>query len=127
MGDPELLAQLLLNLALNGLQAMSPAGKGRLSFGIGTRREGNKEFVRFRVANDGPAVPADRLERIFDPFYTTKDDGTGLGLSICSRIADQHDGILEVSNLPAGSGVEFALTLEGMDGSTVEAGKRGGV
>lgn len=110
-GDPELLAQLLLNLALNGLQAMAPAGRGRLAFGIAARREGGKEFVRFRVANDGPAIPEDRLERIFDPFYTTKDGGTGLGLSICSRIADQHDGVLEARNLPGGAGVEFTLTL----------------
>jgi len=110
-GDPELLAQLLLNLALNGLQAMAPAGRGRLDFGIGTHREGGKEFVRFRVANDGPAIPEDRLERIFDPFYTTRDGGTGLGLSICSRIADQHDGILEARNRPGGAGVEFTLTL----------------
>jgi len=110
-GDPELLAQLLLNIALNGLQAMAPAGGGRLTFGIRADREGGKEFVRFRIANDGPPIPGDRLERIFDPFFTTREGGTGLGLSICSRIADQHDGILEVRNLPGEAGVEFTLTL----------------
>jgi len=56
--------------------------------------------VRVRVANTGPPVPEEDLERIFDPFYTTKDGGTGLGLSICSRIADEHEGVLTVRNLP---------------------------
>ena len=110
-GDPELLTQLLLNIALNGVQAMAPAGGGRLTFGLRAHREGGKEHVRFRIANDGPHIPGDRLEMIFDPFFTTRDEGTGLGLSICSRIADQHEGILEVKNLPGKSGVEFTLTL----------------
>ena len=117
-GDPDLLAQLLLNLALNGVQAMAPEGGGTLTFSLGTERQGGKEFVRVRVANTGPPVPEEDLERIFDPFYTTKDGGTGLGLSICSRIADEHEGTLSVRNLPGGEGIEFSLTLpvaEGMD------------
>ena len=118
MGDPDLLAQLLLNLALNGVQAMALGGGGTLTFSLGTERQGGKEYVQVRVANTGPPIPEENLERIFDPFYTTKDDGTGLGLSICSRIADEHEGTLAVRNLPAGGGVEFSLALpvaEGMD------------
>ena len=64
-----------------------------------------------RVANTGPPIPEGNLERIFDPFYTTKDGGTGLGLSICSRIADEHEGTLAVRNLPGERGVEFSLSL----------------
>lgn len=63
------------------------------------------------MENDGPPIPEGDRERIFDPFFTTRDDGTGLGLSISSRIADQHDGVLSVRNLPGGRGVEFSLTL----------------
>jgi signal transduction histidine kinase len=117
-GDPDLLVQLLLNIALNGVQAMAPGGGGTLSFSLGTERQGGKEYVRVRVANTGPPIPEENLERIFDPFHTTKDGGTGLGLSICSRIADEHDGTLSVRNLPGGGGVEFSLCLpvgEGMD------------
>ncbi len=94
MGDPDLLTQLLLNIALNGVQAMAPGGGGTLTFSLGTERQGGKEYVRMGVANTGPPIPEGDLERIFDPFYTTKDGGTGLGLSICSRIADQHEGTL---------------------------------
>ena len=118
MVDPDLLVQLLLNIALNGVQAMAPGGGGTLTFSLGTERQGGKEYVRVRVANTGPPIPEENLERIFDPFYTTKDGGTGLGLSICSRIADEHEGTLAVRNLPAGGGVEFSLVLpvaEGID------------
>jgi signal transduction histidine kinase len=110
-GDRDLLAQLLLNIALNGVQAMAPGGGGTLTFSLGTERQGGKEYVRVRVANTGPPIPKENLERIFDPFYTTKDGGTGLGLSICSRIADEHESALTVRNLPGERGVEFSLSL----------------
>lgn len=116
MGDPDLLVQLLLNIALNGVQAMAPGGGGTLTFSLGTERQGGKEYVRVHVANTGPPIPEENLERIFDPFYTTKDGGTGLGLSICSRIADEHEGTLAVRNLPAGEGVEFSLVLPAAEG-----------
>jgi signal transduction histidine kinase len=109
-GDPDLLVQLLLNIALNGVQAMAPGG-GTLTFSLGTERRGGKEDVLVRIANTGPPIPEENIDRIFDPFYTTKDGGTGLGLSICSRIADEHGGTLAVRNLAAGAGVEFTLSL----------------
>jgi signal transduction histidine kinase len=110
-GDPDLLVQLLLNIALNGVQAMAPGGGGTLTFSLGTERQGGKACVRVRIANTGPPIPEEDLERIFDPFHTTKDGGTGLGLSICSRIADLHEGVLTVRNLPGERGVEFSLSL----------------
>jgi len=116
IGDPDLLTQLLLNVALNGVQAMAPFGGGRLTFSAGASRQGEREVVTIRVGNTGPPVPEGEMERIFDPFFTTKDEGTGLGLSICSRIADQHDGALTVRNLPGG-GVEFSLSLPAEEAS----------
>jgi signal transduction histidine kinase len=109
-GDPDQLAQLLLNVALNGIQAMAPAGRGTLSVAIGRLQHGDDLNVFVRMANTGPPIAEGQLERIFDPFFTTRDEGTGLGLSICSRIADQHDGQLSVANLPGG-GVAFTLLL----------------
>jgi len=115
-GDRDLLVQLLLNIALNGVQAMAPGGGGRLTFSLGAERQGGKEYVRVGIANTGPPIPEGNLERIFDPFHTTKDGGTGLGLSICSRIADEHEGTLSVRNLPGGEGVEFSLELPAAEG-----------
>jgi signal transduction histidine kinase len=111
LGDPDQLTQLLLNIAINGVQAMSPHRGGTLTFSLERECKGEKGIFVIRMANTGPAIPADQLERIFDPFFTTKDGGTGLGLSIGSRIADQHDGVLSVRNLPEETGVEFSLAL----------------
>lgn len=110
-GDADQLTQLLLNIAINGIQAMAPPRGGTLTFSLDRERRGERLVYVVRVANTGPQIPQDQLERIFDPFFTTKDSGTGLGLSIVSRIADQHDGVLSVRNLPDGKGVEFSLTL----------------
>ncbi len=118
VGDPELLAQLLLNIALNGVQAMSPGGGGLLEFRLRVERREGRGYVVFRVANTGPPIPAERLEKIFDPFFTTKDEGTGLGLSIASRIADQHEAVLDVRNVAGGNGVEFDLILPAAPGAS---------
>ncbi len=116
MGDPDRLTQLLLNVAINGVQAMAPGGGGTLSIALRTERQGGRTVHVATVANTGPPIPEEQLERIFDPFFTTKDGGTGLGLSICSRIADQHDGVLSVANLPDGGGVAFSLALPASGG-----------
>ena len=118
MGDADQLTQLLLNIAINGVQAMAGRGGGTLSFSVFPERQGGKGYLSVGVRNDGPPIPEEELERIFDPFYTTKDGGTGLGLSICSRIADQHDGILSVRNIPEGRGVEFLLALPAGGGTS---------
>jgi len=62
-----------------------------------------------RVENDGPPIPEDALEHIFDPFYSGDDQGTGLGLSISARIIEQHGGFIEVENAPPG--VVFTVWL----------------
>jgi two-component system sensor histidine kinase HydH len=111
MGDADQLTQLLLNIAINGVQAMAGRGGGTLSFSVSPERHGGKGYFCVGLKNNGPPIPEDQRERIFDPFYTTKDGGTGLGLSICSRIADQHEGLLSVRNLAGGKGVEFTLAL----------------
>ncbi len=123
-GDPDQLTQLLLNVAINGVQAMEGTG-GRIALALERGREGGKPVLFVRIGNTGPPIPGDRLERIFDPFFTTKDGGTGLGLPIASRIADQHEGMLSVRNLPDGRGVEFTLCLpetfpEGGEGAGAE-------
>ncbi len=110
-GDADQLTQLLLNIAINGVQAMAPRGGGTLTLSLGSERQGERRYHVVHIANSGPPVPAAQLERIFDPFFTTRDGGTGLGLPISSRIADQHEGLLAVRNLPDGAGVEFTLSL----------------
>ncbi len=98
-GDSEQLAQAALAIALNALEALSDAASsGQLRLGLDTQRRGSHSFHALRLENDGPAIPEALLERIFDPFVTTRERGSGLGLSIAARIADAHGGWISAEN-----------------------------
>jgi signal transduction histidine kinase len=105
-GDPERLQQVFLNLFLNAADAM-PKG-GRLS--ISLRR--HEHEVEVRVGDTGHGIPAGDVERVFEPFYTTKaaGEGSGLGLSVVQGIVADHRGAIEVVRSDA-SGTEFRLLL----------------
>ena len=108
-GDREQLVQAGLAIALNGLDAMAESGKGkRLTIGVEPGRRGSHHFHVVSLENDGPSIPEDLLERIFDPFVTTRELGSGLGLSIAARIIDAHGGWIAAANLADG-GVGFRL------------------
>jgi signal transduction histidine kinase len=117
-GDADRLQQVLINLLLNAVQAM-PDG-GSLSVETRTLRrtrpglEGSAEqpFVTFSVKDSGVGVPDEIRDKIFDPFYTTKDGqgGTGLGLAVCSGIVKEHDGWIDVENAEGG-GTIFRVYL----------------
>ena len=103
--DPALLRQALLNLALNGCQAM-PDG-GRLTMGARVQKDRRLAIV---VEDTGSGIPADKLDRIFDLYYTTKPQGSGIGLSIVYRIVQLHGGEIEVQSTE-GRGTQFRLLL----------------
>ncbi len=102
--DPDLMTQTLVNLALNGIQAMSPGGVLTLT----VARDG--EHVRIGIADTGTGIAEQDLEHIFRPFYTTKHEGTGLGLAISRGIVDRHGGLIEVTSEP-GRGSTFTLAF----------------
>lgn len=107
--DPELVAQTLVNLALNGIQAMGPGGVLTIS-----TTSANDE-VRIAVSDTGTGIPQEQLETIFRPFYTTKHQGTGLGLAITRGIIERHDGRLEVES-DVGIGSTFTLVFSARQG-----------
>ncbi len=109
MVDPDMVQQVVLNLAINAIQAM-PEG-GTLKVGAGLRRTRYKKaYVDLVVADSGPGIPDEVKEKIFDPFFTTRSMGTGLGLSISLQIAREHGGNLTARNLAQG-GASFKLSL----------------
>jgi signal transduction histidine kinase len=118
-GDESQLRQVLLNLLLNALDAM-PEG-GNVWVDVDTtappsalvadeRRQTERPHISIRVRDDGPGMPTEVSERIFEPFVSTKPNGIGLGLSICRRIVESHDGQIAARNRQP-SGAEFMIWL----------------
>ena len=108
-GDVVQLQQVILNLIVNGCDAMADNGKLDRRLSVTTENNGD-EGICVSVADLGCGVPPDRAEKVFEPFYTTKPHGTGLGLSICRTIVAAHAGKLWVSN-NKGRGASFHLSL----------------
>lgn len=104
LADPEQLRTVIVNLALNALDAM-PRG-GRLTVGV-AQALGE---LRVTVADSGAGIAPDMLPRLFTPFASSKPTGTGLGLSISRRIVEEHDGRLTAENRPEG-GACFTISL----------------
>jgi signal transduction histidine kinase len=111
-GDWDRLQQVLINLMLNAVQAMPEGGALVVETGHvrrtrpGLEGSAEQDFVSLAVADTGIGIPPDIKDRIFDPFYTTKEGqgGTGLGLAVVSGIVKEHDGWIDVENgKPAGT------------------------
>jgi len=102
MADAHQLQQVFLNLITNAEQSMERAPGTAHHLAVGTRRSGN--MIRIEIEDTGPGIPANLLERIFNPFFTTKPtgSGTGLGLSISLGIVRGHDGRIWAENAPSG-------------------------
>jgi signal transduction histidine kinase len=107
-GDRVHLQQVLLNLILNGMDAMSSMPEPKRCLLI--RISENDQEVEVAVTDAGQGIPLERLPRIFDPFSTTKSDGLGLGLSIAKWIIEAHQGrIIGENNLHGGATFRFTL------------------
>ncbi|MEM1099296.1 MAG: ATP-binding protein [Planctomycetota bacterium] len=110
--DPELMHRALLNLVRNAVDALvnaSPTGGKRVRLSASLDR--STDGLTIRVADTGPGVDDEAIDRIFNPFFTTRSTGTGLGLAIVHRIVDAHAGSIAVHRDPATGGAVFTLTL----------------
>lgn len=108
LADAAQIDQVLVNLALNAIQAMRATGGGVLTLRASAQRSG----VALHVGDTGPGVAPAVRRRLFDPFFTTRPDGAGLGLFSCRRIAEAHGGTLAVRSAP-GRGAQFTVWLPG--------------
>jgi signal transduction histidine kinase len=113
--DPRTLEQVIVNLITNAVQAMPDGGTLSLSLGPADNPQG--PVVELRIADTGPGIPPEILDRIFDPFFTTKKDGTGLGLAISRRILAAHKGGIQVESF-ADAGTVFTIRLPALPRST---------
>jgi two-component system sensor histidine kinase PilS (NtrC family) len=139
-GDARRLRQVFWNLLINSCQAMPEGGAVRISAQRASRAEFEVQnsgaqtpiretpnpgpdagFLEISVADTGPGIPREHLDRIFDPFFTTKTGGTGLGLAIAYRIVEDHQGTISAVSEP-GMGARFVIRLP-LSG---DAGREGG-
>jgi len=115
--DKHQLTQVLTNLIVNAYEALD--GKGRVCVTASETRlqgvGGGRDAILVEVADDGPGIPADVREKVFDIFFTTKPQGSGLGLAIVKRIVDAHDGRLDLQTSSEGTRVRVTLPLAGIE------------
>jgi signal transduction histidine kinase len=118
-GDHHQLSQVFINLVANAFEALE--GKGHITItavtgaiepdpAFASDTTASTPTVVVDVGDDGPGVPEDLADRIFNPFFTTKPQGSGLGLAIVRKIVDAHDGRIDLSSGPQ-SGTRFRVTL----------------
>ena len=111
------LQQVMLNLIVNAVHAMHEVGGGRRELVISSAMS-SSSGVLLSVRDTGRGISPEQLERLFDPFYTTKSDGMGMGLSICRSIVEGHGGkIWAAANLPHGAAFHFTIPRPGNPGA----------
>ena len=109
LGDRVQVQQVVLNLILNSMEAMSSVDEGARDLSISTK-QGPKSDILVAVQDSGPGIDPQHLEQVFAPFYTTKTSGIGMGLSICRSIVAAHGGRLWAeANRPRGAIFQFTL------------------
>lgn len=115
VGDRDRLIQAVLNIARNALQAVGPSG--RVTLRTATQRQFTLAGVRHRlvafieVADDGPGIPPDQVEALFQPMVSGRAEGSGLGLTIAQKLVGQHGGLIEVDSEPGHTVFRVVLPL----------------
>lgn len=104
MADPDKIRQVLLNILLNAVQSAGDGGRVTL------RTVDQDEGIAIEITDSGPGIPAEHLDHIFAPFYTTKEKGSGLGLAVATKIIEAHGGTLAAIS-PPGKGATLSVRL----------------
>ncbi len=107
--DKDKINQVLLNLYLNGLQAMELSTSGK-ELQVSVRHDKTEKMLVIDVQDTGSGIPPDDLDKVLDPYFTTKPDGTGLGLALAYKIIDEHKGAVRFASTQ-GKGTTVSVTL----------------
>jgi signal transduction histidine kinase len=106
MADTNLLEQVLINLMVNAIDAVKEVPSPLIT--LSAYNDNGK--ITIRVADNGPGIDAETIDKIFIPFFSTKKTGSGIGLSLCKQIMLLHKGTIHVNSIP-GKGTAFLITL----------------
>ncbi len=108
--DRDRLRQVLNNLIINARDALADTGKPEIRIATKSVNDAEMEYIELSVEDNGPGIPKDMLDRLFEPYITTKEKGTGLGLAIVKRIVEEHGGTLWAENrMPRGAQLTVRL------------------
>jgi signal transduction histidine kinase len=108
LADGDKLQQVFTNILDNAIDALAALAEGRrIELFI---ENGRPEQATVRITDNGSGIPEDKIGRIFNPFFTTKEKGTGLGMAISRKIVEAHEGTIEVAS-EVGRGTEFTIRL----------------
>ena len=112
MADAEMIKQIFLNILLNAQQAMPEGGKITIMTRLGPKSllDARAKMAEIIFRDAGPGIPVTDRSRIFDPFFSTKENGSGLGLAIVHNIVSEHNGLISVDNAPEG-GLTVSISL----------------
>ncbi|MDW2245512.1 ATP-binding protein, partial [Vibrio sp. 1287] len=110
IADPDFLRSVFNNLFINSLQALGSDG-GNIKITLGTD---GRDKVKIEVADTGPGIPSEILDKIFEPYFSTKETGTGLGLAIVRKIIEVHNGTIRVESA-SDAGAKFIILLPAAD------------
>ena len=116
-GDKRSLEQVFTNIIQNGINAMKSKG-GKLSIRIASQPKAGT--VSVDISDTGPGIPAEIVDHIFEPFFSTNQDGTGLGLAITKQIVNVHNGQITVNSVPGGTVFRVTLPIEEKDDINLE-------
>jgi signal transduction histidine kinase len=105
-GDKNLLEQVLINLLKNSVEALEKSGNKRIEITCSVQNQ----KTRITVSDNGEGIPEENMERIFIPFYTTREKGSGIGLSLSRQIIRMHGGTLDIRSEP-GQGTKVEIIL----------------
>jgi signal transduction histidine kinase len=105
LGDAEVLHSVFNNLLINAVQAMEKSG-GILNVVISAE----ENFVKVEVTDRGVGIPEENLDKVFEPYFSTKETGTGLGLAIVKKNIDDHNGLIDVES-KLGEETKFTVKL----------------
>jgi signal transduction histidine kinase len=106
--DPEQLKEVLVNLIINACEAMGRGGHIVIEESVDT--SGQRPIAKIRLSDSGPGIPSALADKIFQPFFSTKEEGTGLGLSIAANILNEHGGFIALQD-PQNGGATFVIGL----------------
>jgi PAS domain S-box-containing protein len=123
--DAAQVEQVVLNVALNGIQAMASGGRLVFRSRVAPAGAAARPCVELAISDDGPGLPPEKAHQVFDPFFTTREDGTGLGLAVAHRIMEDHGGYIRIAPPEPGStGATFVLGFP-VAGASAGAGAPG--